>query len=190
MVEEVLKFKRLDGAAAALRKIADANFSGGKQRGSLRDRLAELKMPVQVIWGDARPHPAREACRGLAAEREGDAHRRRRPHPAHGEGGGGERRDQGFGLKGHLPAAFGQSSGRKARLRVAPQKTLALAVALEWHSIDPAPSGEARIPGEILDFASNFASSILPSSASAAARMRCEPSLCVDSWLRVSAESP
>jgi pyruvate dehydrogenase E2 component (dihydrolipoamide acetyltransferase) len=53
MVEDVLKFKRLDGATAALRKIADANFEGGKQRGSLRDRLATLKMPVQVIWGDA-----------------------------------------------------------------------------------------------------------------------------------------
>jgi pyruvate dehydrogenase E2 component (dihydrolipoamide acetyltransferase) len=53
MVEDVLKFKRLDGATAALRKIADANFEGGKQRGSLRDRLAGLKMPAQVIWGDA-----------------------------------------------------------------------------------------------------------------------------------------
>jgi pyruvate dehydrogenase E2 component (dihydrolipoamide acetyltransferase) len=53
MVEDVLKFKRLDGASAALRKIADANFSGGKQRGSLRERLAALKMPVQVLWGEA-----------------------------------------------------------------------------------------------------------------------------------------
>ena len=62
MVEDVLKFKRLDGATAALRKIADANFSGGQQRGSLRDRLASLKMPVQVIWGDAdRVLPAKHA---------------------------------------------------------------------------------------------------------------------------------
>jgi pyruvate dehydrogenase E2 component (dihydrolipoamide acetyltransferase) len=52
MVEDVLKFKRLDGATEALRKIAAANFVGGEQRGSLRDRLAGLKMPVQVIWGD------------------------------------------------------------------------------------------------------------------------------------------
>jgi hypothetical protein len=29
MVEEVLKFKRLDGSEAALRRIADANFAGG-----------------------------------------------------------------------------------------------------------------------------------------------------------------
>jgi pyruvate dehydrogenase E2 component (dihydrolipoamide acetyltransferase) len=44
-------FTRLDGATEALRKIAAANFVGGQQRGSLRDRLADLKMPVQVIWG-------------------------------------------------------------------------------------------------------------------------------------------
>ena len=67
MVEDVLKFKRLDGATAALRKIADANFAGGQQRGSLRDRLAGLTMPVQVIWGDAdRVIPAKHA-EGLPA---------------------------------------------------------------------------------------------------------------------------
>jgi pyruvate dehydrogenase E2 component (dihydrolipoamide acetyltransferase) len=52
MVEEVLKFKRLDGAVAALRTIADANFADGAQRVSLRDRLSTLKVPVQVIWGE------------------------------------------------------------------------------------------------------------------------------------------
>ena len=99
MVEDVLKFKRLDGATAALQKIADANFVGGQQRGSLRDRLAGLTMPVQVIWGEAdRVLPAKHAD-GLAAEREGDAHRRRRSHPASGEGGGRERRDQGVGIR-------------------------------------------------------------------------------------------
>ena len=53
MVEEVLKFKRLDGAVAALRTIADANFAGGSQRVSLRDRLGEIGVPVQV--SGARP---------------------------------------------------------------------------------------------------------------------------------------
>ncbi len=52
MVEEVLKFKRLDGAIAALRAIADANFKGNTQRGSLREALASLAVPVQVIWGE------------------------------------------------------------------------------------------------------------------------------------------
>jgi pyruvate dehydrogenase E2 component (dihydrolipoamide acetyltransferase) len=62
MVEEVLKFKRLDGAQAALRLVADANFSGDSQRVSLRDRLAEVKAPVQLIWGEAdRILPARHA---------------------------------------------------------------------------------------------------------------------------------
>jgi pyruvate dehydrogenase E2 component (dihydrolipoamide acetyltransferase) len=53
MVEDVLKFKRLDGAAAALRTIADNIFPGGRQRGSLRERLADLRVPVQIIWGEA-----------------------------------------------------------------------------------------------------------------------------------------
>ena len=53
MVEEVLKFKRLDGAIAGLRTVADANFSGGQQRVSLRERLREIDLPVQVLWGEA-----------------------------------------------------------------------------------------------------------------------------------------
>jgi pyruvate dehydrogenase E2 component (dihydrolipoamide acetyltransferase) len=53
MVEDVLKFKRLDGAPDALRAIAGANFDGGTQRIALRDRLDGVNVPVQVIWGDA-----------------------------------------------------------------------------------------------------------------------------------------
>ena len=53
MVEEVLKFKRLDGAVAALRAVADANFAGGSQRVSLRDRLGEIGVPVRIVWGEA-----------------------------------------------------------------------------------------------------------------------------------------
>ncbi len=52
MVEEVLKFKRLDGVVAALRTIADANFDGGAQRVQIRDRLGDVSAPVQVIWGE------------------------------------------------------------------------------------------------------------------------------------------
>jgi pyruvate dehydrogenase E2 component (dihydrolipoamide acetyltransferase) len=62
MVEEVLKFKRLDGAVAALRSVADANFPGGRQSVSLRERLGGITVPVQVIWGEAdRILPARHA---------------------------------------------------------------------------------------------------------------------------------
>jgi pyruvate dehydrogenase E2 component (dihydrolipoamide acetyltransferase) len=62
MVEEVLKFKRLDGAVEALKKIAAATFENGKQRGSLRNRLNDLAMPVQIIWGESdRILPAKHA---------------------------------------------------------------------------------------------------------------------------------
>lgn len=52
MVEEVLKFKRLDGALDALRAVAEANFSGGAQRASLREALADIKVPVGIVWGE------------------------------------------------------------------------------------------------------------------------------------------
>jgi pyruvate dehydrogenase E2 component (dihydrolipoamide acetyltransferase) len=67
MVEDVLKFKRLDGALAALQTIAAANFSAGTQTTSLREKLAALDMPVQVIWGESdRVLPAMHA-EGLPA---------------------------------------------------------------------------------------------------------------------------
>ena len=52
MVEDVLKFKRLDGAPDALRAVAAANFEGNAQRLSLRERLGELSVPVQIVWGE------------------------------------------------------------------------------------------------------------------------------------------
>jgi pyruvate dehydrogenase E2 component (dihydrolipoamide acetyltransferase) len=51
MVEEVLRYKRLDGVEAALRGIAEAVFPGGRQGTVLAGRLAELTQPVQVIQG-------------------------------------------------------------------------------------------------------------------------------------------
>ena len=51
MVEDLLKYKRLDGVLAALRRIADAGFPGGRQAAVLADRLAGLPVPVQAIWG-------------------------------------------------------------------------------------------------------------------------------------------
>ena len=51
MVEEVLRYKRLDGVEAALRGIAGAVFPGGRQGTVLAERLAELAQPVQVIRG-------------------------------------------------------------------------------------------------------------------------------------------
>lgn len=67
MVDEVLKFKRLDGATAALRSVADANFAGGLQAAGLKDRLGDAGVPIQVIWGaEDRVLPAAHA-EGLPA---------------------------------------------------------------------------------------------------------------------------
>jgi pyruvate dehydrogenase E2 component (dihydrolipoamide acetyltransferase) len=54
MADDLLKYKRLDGVAAALSTVAAANFANGRQKEILRGRLAELSgLPVQIIWGDA-----------------------------------------------------------------------------------------------------------------------------------------
>ena len=51
MIEDVLKFRRLDGVEAALNRIIDDTFAGGRQALELTGRLPELTVPVQVIWG-------------------------------------------------------------------------------------------------------------------------------------------
>jgi pyruvate dehydrogenase E2 component (dihydrolipoamide acetyltransferase) len=51
MDEEVLRYKRLDGVTEALTRIAEAWFAGGRQVLDLRGPVAELRMPVQLIWG-------------------------------------------------------------------------------------------------------------------------------------------
>jgi len=53
MVEELLKYKRLDGVPEALRTIAEATFPGGKQGHVLADRVGSVGVPVQAIWGEA-----------------------------------------------------------------------------------------------------------------------------------------
>jgi len=51
MIEDVLKYKRLDGVEGALETIAAAAFPEGRQAMVLAERLAELAVPAQVIWG-------------------------------------------------------------------------------------------------------------------------------------------
>jgi pyruvate dehydrogenase E2 component (dihydrolipoamide acetyltransferase) len=51
MVEDVLRYKRLDGVSAGLAKIAEAWFAGGQQSVDLTGHIAALTMPVQLIWG-------------------------------------------------------------------------------------------------------------------------------------------
>jgi pyruvate dehydrogenase E2 component (dihydrolipoamide acetyltransferase) len=51
MVEDVLRYKRLDGVSAALTRIAEAWFAGGRQSLNLTEQIAALSLPVQIIWG-------------------------------------------------------------------------------------------------------------------------------------------
>jgi pyruvate dehydrogenase E2 component (dihydrolipoamide acetyltransferase) len=67
MIEEVLRYKRLDGVEVALNRIAGDTFAGGRQALELTGRLGELTVPVQVIWGkEDRILPVSHA-RGLPA---------------------------------------------------------------------------------------------------------------------------
>jgi pyruvate dehydrogenase E2 component (dihydrolipoamide acetyltransferase) len=62
MVEDVLRYKRIDGVTGALEAIARAWFAGGRQTHDLRAALAALAAPVQIIWGrDDRIIPAAHA---------------------------------------------------------------------------------------------------------------------------------
>ncbi len=67
LVDNLLKYKRLDGVEAALRRIAETMFPVGRQAIDLRPRLDDPSIPVQVIWGaEDRIIPAAQA-KGLPA---------------------------------------------------------------------------------------------------------------------------
>lgn len=67
MVEEVLRYKRLDGVDAALNTIAAACFAGGRQALVLAGKLDAITAPLLVIWGrEDRILPAAHA-QGLPA---------------------------------------------------------------------------------------------------------------------------
>jgi len=51
LIEDILKYKRLDGVSQNLRTLADAVFTNGQQSELLRDQVAQLSMPIQAIWG-------------------------------------------------------------------------------------------------------------------------------------------
>jgi pyruvate dehydrogenase E2 component (dihydrolipoyllysine-residue acetyltransferase) len=51
LVEDILKYKRLDGVESALRTLAAEFCPRGKQVVVLRERLSQLPMPTLVIWG-------------------------------------------------------------------------------------------------------------------------------------------
>jgi pyruvate dehydrogenase E2 component (dihydrolipoamide acetyltransferase) len=51
MIEDVLRYKRLDGVPEALATFAEQWFPGGRQSAGFGDAVAALKLPVQIIWG-------------------------------------------------------------------------------------------------------------------------------------------
>jgi pyruvate dehydrogenase E2 component (dihydrolipoamide acetyltransferase) len=62
MIEDVLKYKRLDGVDQALKKLRDALFPGGQQALVLKGQIGSARHPVQVIWGaEDRVVPAQHA---------------------------------------------------------------------------------------------------------------------------------
>ncbi len=52
LVDDVLKFKRVDGVRAALTTLADNFIADGKQAVVFRERLDEIPVPILVIWGE------------------------------------------------------------------------------------------------------------------------------------------
>ncbi len=51
LVDDTLKYKRLDGVEAALRTIASQFCPSDRQPVILREQMIQLRMPVLVLWG-------------------------------------------------------------------------------------------------------------------------------------------
>ena len=63
LVEDLLRFKRLDGVQAALESILAAFLDGDQQRVVLSEKIAGLGKPIRVIWGEKdRIIPASQAA--------------------------------------------------------------------------------------------------------------------------------
>ncbi|MBV8055308.1 MAG: acetoin dehydrogenase dihydrolipoyllysine-residue acetyltransferase subunit [Deltaproteobacteria bacterium] len=53
MLDDIISYKRLDGAVEALNTIAGTVFKEGRQVVDLAPRLADLVVPLQIIWGES-----------------------------------------------------------------------------------------------------------------------------------------
>lgn len=72
LVEDLLKYKRMDGVTQALTAIADSVLEGSAQRAYLAETAAGLGLPVRVVWGaEDRIIPASHA---RALDRKADIH--------------------------------------------------------------------------------------------------------------------
>ena len=52
LVEDIVKYKRLEGVGESLQKIAASAFRDGAQQRSYRDRIDSLAPRTLVIWGE------------------------------------------------------------------------------------------------------------------------------------------
>jgi pyruvate dehydrogenase E2 component (dihydrolipoamide acetyltransferase) len=53
LVDDLLKFKRVDGVPDALSNLSNKFVANGKQVSVFRSELEQLQSPTQVIWGEA-----------------------------------------------------------------------------------------------------------------------------------------
>ena len=53
MLDDIISYKRLDGTVEALNTIAGTIFKDGRQAVELVPRLADLAVPLQIIWGES-----------------------------------------------------------------------------------------------------------------------------------------
>ncbi len=51
MMDDVFKFKRIDGVVDGLNKLIETNFTGGSQAVSLRSQLSDVVGPITIVWG-------------------------------------------------------------------------------------------------------------------------------------------
>jgi pyruvate dehydrogenase E2 component (dihydrolipoyllysine-residue acetyltransferase) len=64
VVDEVLKYKRIDGVDAARLAIAEQIFRGGHQHILIGDRLASIEVPILIVGGaEDRVIPGRACAR-------------------------------------------------------------------------------------------------------------------------------
>lgn len=68
MLEDMLRFKRLEGVDAALRQLADTLNDAGRQRLDLRSVVESGQHPVLVVWGEADAIIPAHHAEGLPAE--------------------------------------------------------------------------------------------------------------------------
>ena len=51
LLDDLLKFKRLDGVQSLLQRLADTVFAQGRQTRLVGDELNKLDVPIQLLWG-------------------------------------------------------------------------------------------------------------------------------------------